>query len=417
MRFIAILVLSAISLPSFAGTTFKADELKVYMNCVYCYQEYLRTQITWVSFVQDQFVSEIDIMVTTLDTGGGGEEYKLVFTGKQNFSGMTDTMYFTTNAINTDAEIREMLLQRIKLGLVRYAAQTGLLETLELKSIDSTDNVDIGIGSNPSDDPWNAWVFRVNGNANVSAQKVFQNGDFSGSIRAGQVKESHKFTAQFSANYSEQRFEYDGVKSVYILRSQSAGISYIHSLSDHWSAGILGNSEFSDFSNYDYYQSASMAIEYDVFPYKEAQNKLITLSYNIGARYYDFQDTTIYNEISTLVPVHGINIGSSFTQAWGSFSGGIYGSSFLNNNDRYRYGGWINLDVRIFKGLSFSSYASFNVVRDQINIRKSGASDAEVLLRQQELQTDYNLYTYMGISYRFGSIYNNVVNPRFDYSN
>jgi hypothetical protein len=57
---------------------------------------------------------------------------------------------------------------------------------------------------------------------------------------------------------------------------------------------------------------------------------------------------------------------------------------------------------------------SFNVQRDQINIRQNGASQEEVLLQQQELLTDFEVNAYMGLSYRFGSIYNNVVNPRFD---
>jgi hypothetical protein len=75
---------------------------------------------------------------------------------------------------------------------------------------------------------------------------------------------------------------------------------------------------------------------------------------------------------------------------------------------------WMNGDVRIFKGLSASGYASFNIQRDQINIRLDGASQEEVLLQQQELLSNYSFYCYVGLSYRFGSIYNNVVNPRFN---
>jgi hypothetical protein len=405
------------SCSAFAQNTAQDKEIKVFITCEYCYAEYLRTQITWVNFVQDQFVSDIDLRVASIGTGSGGGDFKLFFTGKNQFAGMTDTLHFVTNAINTDAESREMMLKRVKLGLVRYAAKTGLLETLEIASSDNKHNEDVGVGSNPQHDKWNAWVMRINGNANIQAQKVFQNGDFSGNIRASQIKEAHKFDIRLGANYSEQRFNYDGQKSVYILRSQNAGMSYVHSLNDRWSAGGFVNVEVGDFSNYDYFQNTSLAIEYDVFPYKEAQTKLVTFSYNIGAKYYDFQDTTIFNKTTLLAPAHGLNVGSSFTQDWGSFSGGIYASSFLNEFERYRYGSWINFDVRIFKGLSVSSYMSFNLVRDQVNIRKQGATDAEVLLQQQELLTDYNFYTYLGLSYRFGSIYNNVVNPRFDFSN
>ncbi len=391
--------------------------LKVFVNCQFCYEEYLRTQITWVDFVQDQFVSEVDIMVATINTGSGGADYKLYFTGKQAFTGMTDTLHFVTSAINTDSEIRDMLIKRVKLGLVRYASRTGLMECLELSSSKNKDNQDIGIGSNAEDDPWNAWVFRVNANGNVDAQKVFQSGYFNGSFSASQVKEDHKLSFSAGFNYSEQRFNYDGEKSSYVLRGQYGNLDYVHSLSDHWSAGVFNNARKSDFSNYDYYQSSTMAIEYNIFPYQKAQTNVITIYYYIGGAYHDFQDTTIFNKATQLIPIHGINMGSSFTQKWGSFGSGLSATAFLNDQTKYRYGGWMNLEIRIFKGLSFSAYASFNVVRDQINIRKLDASDAEVLLQQKELQTDFNFSSYLGLNYRFGSIYNNVVNPRFNYGN
>ena len=79
--------------------------LKVFLNCGYCYQSYLKTQITWADFVQDQFVADVDLLVATIGTGSGGTNYSLQFTGQNHFRGMNDTLTFTTNAINTDGEI------------------------------------------------------------------------------------------------------------------------------------------------------------------------------------------------------------------------------------------------------------------------------------------------------------------------
>jgi len=36
-----------------------------------------------------------------------------------------------------------------------------------------------------------------------------------------------------------------------------------------------------------------------------------------------------------------------------------------------------------------------------------------VLLRLRELETQFEYFTSFGLTYTFGSIYNNVVNPRF----
>ena len=65
------------------------------------------------------------------------------------------------------------------------------------------------------------------------------------------------------------------------------------------------------------------------------------------------------------------------------------------------------------KGLSVNFGGGASLIHDQLSLKKGEATLDEVLLRQQELATQYRYYTSIGISYTFGSIYNNVVNPRF----
>ena len=393
----------------------ESTNLKVYVNCIWCYQDYLRTQITWVDFVQDQFVSEVDLTITSLATGSGGTEFLLQFAGKRELSGMTDTLTLTANAINTDNEIRESLARKVKLGLVRYAACGKSGDCLDINSNSAQDSLDVGIGSNPMEDPWNAWVFRVSANGNVGAQKSIQSGSFNSSLSVSQVKETHKLLLSMSARYNEQRYDYGDFTDSYRLRSQSMNVTYVHSLSDHWSAGIFASAERSDFSNYDLFQNTSAAIEYNVFPYREAQTKSLTLVYRSGFSYYDFQEETIFNKIVDRIPAHAFMLSTSFTKDWGQLSSGVEVASFLNDFEKNHLFFWCNYSIRIFKGLSVNSWVNFNVQRDQINIRLNGASQEEVLLQQQELQTDFEFNAYMGLSYRFGSIYNNVVNPRFDW--
>jgi len=59
-----------------------------------------------------------------------------------------------------------------------------------------------------------------------------------------------------------------------------------------------------------------------------------------------------------------------------------------------------------------SSYLT-STIHDQLGLVKGGVSAEEVLLRRRELETQYSYYASIGFSYTFGSIYNNVVNPRF----
>ena len=71
------------------------------------------------------------------------------------------------------------------------------------------------------------------------------------------------------------------------------------------------------------------------------------------------------------------------------------------------------IQIRIIKGLSFRIFGSIARVNDQLSLLKGELSEADVLLRLQELETAYEFDASFGITYTFGSIYNNIVNPRF----
>ncbi|NQY11275.1 MAG: hypothetical protein HRT71_17390 [Flavobacteriales bacterium] len=55
-----------------------------------------------------------------------------------------------------------------------------------------------------------------------------------------------------------------------------------------------------------------------------------------------------------------------------------------------------------------------SIIRDQINLPAGEVSDEDILLQRQALATGYSLWGDVGINYTSGSIYNSVVNPRFN---
>lgn len=71
------------------------------------------------------------------------------------------------------------------------------------------------------------------------------------------------------------------------------------------------------------------------------------------------------------------------------------------------------MSFRVAKGLKINIGGSAALVHDQLSLVKGGASKEDVLLRIKELETNFRYNTHFGISYTFGSIYKNVVNPRF----
>ena len=57
--------------------------------------------------------------------------------------------------------------------------------------------------------------------------------------------------------------------------------------------------------------------------------------------------------------------------------------------------------------------ASTSLVRDQVYLAKTDLTDEEILIERRQLATDSRYRISFGFSYTFGSIFNNVVNPRF----
>jgi hypothetical protein len=57
--------------------------------------------------------------------------------------------------------------------------------------------------------------------------------------------------------------------------------------------------------------------------------------------------------------------------------------------------------------------ASYQRINDQLALPRGDASLEDILLDRRRLATSYRATGNMGLSYTFGSIFSNVVNPRF----
>jgi hypothetical protein len=74
---------------------------------------------------------------------------------------------------------------------------------------------------------------------------------------------------------------------------------------------------------------------------------------------------------------------------------------------------WGEISLNLVKGFSLDVSGNASRIHDLISLEKGEASQEEVLLRRRQLETSYSYYVSFGLSYTFGSIYNNIVNPRF----
>jgi hypothetical protein len=109
----------------------------------------------------------------------------------------------------------------------------------------------------------------------------------------------------------------------------------------------------------------------------------------------------------------GIRAAYQIQKKWGNVNFSVSASNFLDDFSKNRVDFWGFTRLRIIKGLSLSVNGGVSYINNQINLAAGDLSEAERLLRLKAQATNFYLQGGVGLSYTFGSIYNNVVNPRF----
>jgi hypothetical protein len=123
----------------------------------------------------------------------------------------------------------------------------------------------------------------------------------------------------------------------------------------------------------------------------------------------NYYDETIYNKLNENIFGHSARIVSRFNQKWGTLNSTINYTNYFHDWNFYSLEINAEAEVRINGNLSFYVYAFGGLTRNQVFIPKGSASIEDVLARRRQLASGYKF----GLSYRFGSILNNFVNPRF----
>ena len=379
---------------------------RVYIDCSDCDDDYLRAEIVFVNFVRDRKQADIHILVSNQRTGGGGHEYTIELMGQGKFADMADTLIYRSNESDTDDMIRQGLTSVFKLGLARYTAKTPLGKYL---------SVAYSKPSSPTavKDKWDSWVFAISANCWINGEKSYRSLNANGDLSASRTTEQSKIIFDFWGNYNESKFDYEDYKALSLSRSKGFDCGYIRSISGHWSTGLWSEVYSSTYSNKDLLAKISPGVEYNIYPYDQSNRRQLRLGYHVGLSYLDYTEETIYNKTTEWLTGQSLGITLELVQPWGSIYTNLSGSHYLHDLDKNRAQLYSRLSVRILEGLSVNLDGSVSRIHDQLSLGKGGASDEEILLRQRELETSYDYWGSVGISYSFGSIYNNVVNPRF----
>ena len=387
----------------------RKDALKIFVDCNFCDLDFIKREITFVNFVRDSKEAQVHILSTRQNAGNGGKEYSFIFLGQQKFINKNDTLSFVSMADNTADEIREKQVKFIKLGLIQYASHTELAKYLDINYIDNnSENSDIVT------DKWNSWVFKLNSQTWLRGESSYSNFYLWSSLSAERITPEWKLIFRARNNFSESKFVIDENETyITINRSYFGKASVVKSINEHWSVGGEFNAGSSTYGNYDFYSNIYPAIEYNVFPYSQSSVKQLTFRITSGYKYADYTDTTIYDKTIEHLGIGKLATAYKINKKWGSINTTVSGTSFMHDFSKYNIDIRTTLEIRIIKGLSLQLSGGGSLIRNQLNLKKEGASYEEILLRQQQVATDYSYWMSAGLSYTFGSIYNNVVNPRF----
>ena len=408
--------------PSAQGLAQSGGLVRLFLDCQApgCRDlDFFRTEIQFVNWVRDRRDSDVHLLITSQTTGAGGRAYELLFMGSGRFESMVDTIPYVSGFDATEDEVRRGVAAVMKIGLMRYVGLTP-----------AAGRISIGLGDPPGgpargdpgqgpgamataeDDPWDFWVFRTSLSLNGNGESTYGGLGVGGSFTASRTTEEWKVSLGLRSSYDENKFEYDDYTELSIRRSHSFSGLVVKSLTDHWSAGLRGGVTNSTYSNYRLNLEMAPVLEYNVFPYSESTRRMLTLQYSVEGAYSDYYEESIYFKEEEALLSHSLAAALDLKQPWGSSSVFMEAGHYFHDIDLHHaeVGGSIN--VRLARGFSVSLFGSVGRVKDRISVAGGDASVEDVLLRRRLFETDYEYFTYISFNYSFGSIFNNIVNPR-----
>jgi hypothetical protein len=382
--------------------TLRKDALKVFMEA----SDYIRREIPYINYVRDIKDADLYIISTRQMTGSGGREYSYFLVGQHDFAGMRDTLQFTTTPDETEEGRRSKEVSILKMGLMRYVARTPLARYINIQFSEP-------MSETVSTDKWKNWVFRPSLSATLLGEKTYSYRYINTSFTADKITEDWKFRTRLSYNYRVEKFDVgeEIIKSTY--NTKYAGTQLVRSLTDHWSVGGQASVSASTYENEDFSLELLPGIEYDLFPYSESTRRQLRIQYSIGYTYKDYIDTTIYNKTEEHLWLHRLSAAYQVIQKWGDINLVMTYSNYLHDWSKNNLDFGAEISLRIAKGLRLDLYGGYSIIHDQLGLIKGDISAEDILLRIRQMETQFSYYLSGGFSYTFGSIYNNVVNPRF----
>lgn len=403
--------------PPAPGPPQDPSRTRVYLDCAntgggsdQCFSSYLREKIDFVDFVRQPQDADVLVIANEQPTGGGGRAVVLRFVGQNRFAGHDHDFRAISRLDDTESTRREIVLRTAAIGLLDYIAQDGIPPGVNVTVTTEAR----GEQDTPLGDPWNAWVFslRAGGSIDADARSRERQGNLN--IGADRVTNAWKISFGGRMSHNVETFDLDEDEPFSVTR-RDWNLNWFgaKSLGSHWSLGLSGHASSSTYSNNRLSIGTSPAVEFSVFPYEQYATRQLRLQYEAGLTRAKYYEVTIFDKSEDLLWRHELSGTLDQRQPWGSLRAGFSFSQYLHDPSKYRLQSNGQVNLRVARGLSLNLSGFASRIHDQLSLPLRDATEEEVLLRIRQLGSNFQVRFNFGVTYSFGSLFNNVINPRF----
>lgn len=386
--------------------------VRVFLDCQShgCDRDEFRTEIDFVDWVLEPTAADVHVIFTSQDTGAG-TRYIFDFIGRGDMEGLDFELPQDVPATATSEERLRAVTRAFRAGLVPYVSRSGYADRLEIRGVDRRERE---VRPAPTDDPWNQWVFTLGAQAEADGEQREESWELSGSASANRTTPLWKIEAELNGWFYHRRVELnEGEEFLNETRDWAVAVLAVNSLSGHWSAGSELEASRSTRLNRRFGGRTALALEWNLYPYAEANRRQLLVHYQLGVSRVAYEDTTIFDQLDDTLLDQRIVAAYQSRQPWGDASVSSHFSSYLHDLSKFSVSTQAEASIRLLRGLELDLRGRYEVIRDQLYLPKEELSNEEILVQRRALATGYEYGFDVGLSYRFGSIYNNVVNNRF----
>jgi hypothetical protein len=383
--------------------------IKVHLDPYYnlVQTEFLRNEVSFVDYVFDRRQCDVQVQSIQEPAGNGATRFRYYFIGNGTFYGQNDTVVWHADPAENAGSVREKSLAAYKRGLLPYLLQSSLANAITYQIADTVINAD-------TYDPWRRWTFnprlQVSSNGKFFSDDNPLTGKTDNRIREINVRPSFDvfhigrtwrfgFFSAYEYHQRKQTTLNESLNSKESNNNLLIESEAVYALSQHWSAGA---SSYFFSGKYNWQTGGALGLEYNIFPYRDFFRQNWLFGY--------YTRLQVGNGIASRLN-HALFTSYTKIRPWGYLRAGAHLSVWPVKQEwtRFRFRSDVELALNLGKNVFWFTRLSGSYTNNEYGL---SLLSNPLLVTSINARTGYYDFS-CGVSYFFGSGYQNIVNPRF----